>query len=362
MTQKQRNYTIEEKDKQILEAWVRSSTTIQSLATRAKIILKSGEGYSAKEISSQLGLDPRTVYTWRNRFKDRGIEGLKDLPRPGQPTKIKAETVKEVLRLTVECVPRGGTHWSVVSMAKCTGITTWQVRQIWKSADLKPHRLKTFKISNDPDFAEKVIDIVGLYMNPPEKAMVLSVDEKTQIQALDRTQPMLQMRPGQIERHTHDYKRHGVSNLYAAYDIMTGQVMSRITKRHRSREFLDFLRQIEKTTPKDLDLHIIMDNSSTHKTEAVASWLAKHPRIHPHYTPTSASWLNAVESWFSVLERKAIHRGVFTSVGALKKAIQDFIDTHNNHFAKRFNWTKSAEVILKAVEKVKTSQNIRYNH
>ena len=322
----------------------------------------SAEGQSPKEVSSQLGISLRTVYIWRKRFKDHGTEGLKDRPRPGQPTKIKAETVKEVLRLTVECVPRGETHWSIMSMAKCAGTTSWQVRQIWKSADLRPHRLKTFKISKDPNFAEKVIDIVGLYMNPPENALVLSVDEKTQIQALDRTQPMLQLRPGQIERRTHDYKRHGTSSLYAAFDILTGKVMSRITKRHRSLEFIDFLKQIKKSTPKDIDLHIIMDNSSTHKTEAVNSWLAKHPRIHIHFTPTSASWLNAVESWFSVLERKAIQRGVFTSVGSLNKAIQEFINSHNAYSAKPFKWTKTAEVIIKAVEKAKTSQNIICAH
>ena len=355
-------YTIKESDKLVLGTWLRSPTTSQSLALRAKIILKSVAGHSPQDVSSQLGIAIRTVYIWRKRFKDHGIDGLKDRPRPGQPTKIKAGTVKEVLRLTVECLPRGGTHWSIRSMAKRAGITCWQVRQIWNSADLRPHRLKTFKISNDPDFAEKVIDIVGLYLNPPEKALVLSVDEKTQIQALDRTQPMLQMRPGQIERRTHDYKRNGTSNLYAAFDIMTGKVMGRITKRHRSREFLDFLRQIEKASPKDLDLHIIIDNSSTHKTEAVTSWLAKHPRVYPHFTPTSASWLNAVESWFSVLERKAIHRGVFTSVGALKKAIQNFIDSHNDYSAKPFKWTKTAEVILQAVDKAKASNNIVCAH
>ena len=313
-------YQIKDSDKSILEAWLRCPSTIQSLALRAKIILKSAEGWSPEEVSSQLGISLRTVYIWRKRFKDNGHESLNDRPRPGQPTKISAETVKEVLRLTVERLPRGETHWSIRSMAKYAGISTWQVRQIWKSADLRPHRLKSFKISNDPNFAEKVIDIVGLYMNPPDNALVLSVDEKTQIQALERTQPMLQLKPGQIERRTHDYKRHGITNLYAAFDILTGEVTGRITKRHRSQEFLDFLRQVEKLTPKNMELHIILDNSSTHKTEAVNTWLAAHPRIHTHFTPTSASWLNAVESWFSILERKAIRRGAFTSVEDLKKA------------------------------------------
>lgn len=352
-------YFISGNDKSLLESWLRSPSTSQSLALRAKIILKSAEGASPEDVRSQLGTSLRTVYVWRKRFKDQGIEGLKDRPRPGQPVKITADTVKNVLRLTVECLPRGETHWSIRSMAKYAGISTWQVRQIWKSADLRPHRLKSFKISNDPNFAEKVIDIVGLYMNPPDNALILSVDEKTQIQALERTQPMLQLAPGQIERRTHDYKRHGTTNLYAAFDIMTGEVMGRITKRHRSREFLDFLRQVEKASPKDLELHIILDNSTTHKTEAVNNWLAAHRRIHTHFTPTSASWLNAVENWFSILERKAIRRGSFTSVGDLKKAIQRFIESHNGSSAKPFKWTKTADVILQAVEKAKILNGIK---
>jgi len=352
-------YTIKDSDKKVLEAWLRSPSTIQSLALRAKVILKSAEGQSPEEVSSELGISLRTVYIWRKRFKDNGLEALHDRPRSGQPTKMSAETVKKVLRLTVERLPRGETHWSIRSMAMHAGISTWQVRQIWKSADLRPHRLKSFKISNDPDFAEKVIDIVGLYMNPPDNALVLSVDEKTQIQALDRTQPMLQLKPGQIERRTHDYKRHGTTNLYAAFDILTGEVMGRITRRHRSQEFLGFLRQVEKNTPQNMELHIILDNSSTHKTEAVNMWLAAHPRIHTHFTPTSASWLNAVEGWFSILERKAIRRGAFTSVADLKKAIQRFINSHNSSSAKPFKWTKTADIILQAVEKAKNAHIIK---
>jgi transposase len=214
-------------------------------------------------------------------------------------------------------------------MAKAAKVTTWQVRQIWEAADLRPHRLKNFKISNDPHFAEKVIDIVGLYMNPPDNAAVFSVDEKTQIQALDRTQPMLPMRPGQIERRTHDYKRNGTTNLYAAFDILTGKVIGRTTKRHRAKEFLDFLRQMNRITPPELDLHVILDNSSTHKTAEVNNWLKAHPRFTFHFTPTSASWLNAVESWFGQLERRSIHRGVFTSVKDLRDEIHRFIKQHN---------------------------------
>ncbi len=230
---------------------------------------------------------------------------------------------------------------------------SWQVRQIWKAADLKPHRLKTFKISNDPHFAEKVIDIVGLYMNPPDNAAILSVDEKTQIQALDRTQPMLPMRPGQIERRTHDYKRNGTTNLYAAFDVLTGNVFGRTTKRHRAKEFLDFLRQIKKSMPTNIDLHIILDNSSTHKTAEVKKWLTANPRFKMHFTPTNASWLNAVENWFGQLERRSIHRGVFRSVKELRSEIHRFIKYHNSKNAKPFKWIKSASVILEKVDRAK---------
>ena len=238
-------------------------------------------------------------------------------------------------------------------MAKYAGITTWQVRQIWANADLKPHRLKTFKISKDPEFAEKVVDIVGLYMNPPDNAVVLSVDEKTQIQALDRTQPMLPLKPGQVERRTHDYKRHGVTNLYAAFDILTGKVQGRITKRHRAKEFLDFLKQINRSTKSLLELHIILDNSSTHTTEEVQSWLDNHPRFHLHFTPTSSSWLNAVERWFAQLERRCLYRGVFTSVPALQTELRRYIKAHNTESAKPFRWTKEAQLIINAVNRAR---------
>lgn len=259
--------------------------------------------------------------------------------------------------MTVERIPKEATHWSVRLMAKAAGITVWQVRQIWNASDLKPHRLKTFKVSKDPDFAEKVVDVVGLYMAPPDNAIVLSVDEKTQIQALDRTQPMLPLRPGQIERRTHDYKRNGTMSLYAAFDILTGKVIGRTTKQHRAKEFLDFLRQIDRSTPKGLDLHLILDNSSTHKTPEVKKWLATHPRFILHFTPTSASWLNAVEGWFSQLERRAIHRGVFTSVKELRQEILRFIKVHNTEGAKPFKWTKSASVIIESVERAKKIMN-----
>ncbi len=348
------NYKLGAEDREALEALLRSPTAAQSIVHRAKIILLTADGQTAEAVAEALETSIRAVYRWRKRFKDQGLAGLNDLQRPGQPKKISAETVKEVLRLTVECIPREATHWSVRLMAKAAGITNWQVQQIWKAADLKPHRLQTFKISNDPEFADKVIDVVGLYMDPPDNAIILSVDEKTQIQALDRTQPMLPLKPGQIERRTHDYKRNGTTSLYAAFDILTGNVIGRVTKRHRAKEFLDFLRQIDKATQKDLDLHIILDNSSTHKTPAVKKWLEAHPRFILHFTPTSASWLNAVEGWFAQLERRAIYRGVFTSVKELRDEIHRFIRVHNSESAKPFKWTKSAKSIIDAVERAKS--------
>jgi transposase len=357
MARTHEKYELTVEDRQPLEALLRSPKTPQSLALRSRIILLSAAGQSVQEVAASLGTSTRSVYKWRNRFKAVGLDGLKDLLRSGQPKKLSASKVKEVLTLTVERIPREATHWSLRLMAKAAGITTWQVRQIWSAADLKPHRLKTFKISNDPEFAEKVVDVVGLYLNPPDNALVLSVDEKTQIQALDRTQPMLPLRPGQIERRTHDYKRNGTMSLYAAFDILTGQVIGRTTKRHRAKEFLDFLRQIERSTPKKLDLHLILDNSSTHKTPEVNKWLSSHPRFKLHFTPTSASWLNAVEGWFSQLERRSIYRGVFTSVKELRDEIHRFIKVHNSDSAKPFKWTKSAAMIIDSVERAKKQIN-----
>lgn len=340
-------------DQEALEAFVRSRKIPQMLALRARIILLSAQGQTAEAISETTGTTTRSVYKWRSRYKSDGLDGLRDLPRSGQPKKLPSAKIKEVLQLTVERIPHEATHWSVRLMAKAARITTWQVRQIWDAADLKPHRIQGFKISSDPQFAEKVLDVVGLYMNPPDNAVILSVDEKTQIQALDRTQPMLQLRPGQVERRTHDYKRHGTTSLYAAFDILTGKVMGRTTKRHRAKEFLGFLRQIDNATPKDQDLHMILDNNSTHKTQEVKDWLKAHPRFILHFTPTSASWLNAVEGWFSQLERRAIYRGTFSSVKELREEIQRFIRVHNARSAKPFRWTKPAEKIIDAVNRAK---------
>ena len=274
-------------------------------------------------------------------------------PAPGGRRRYAEATVKRVLELTTGYVPEEATQWSVQLMAKYAGITTWQVRQIWKAADLKPHRLNTFKISNDPEFAEKVIDIVGLYLNPPTNAMVLSVDEKTQIQALDRTQPGLPLSPGKIGSRTHDYKRHGTTSLYAAFNILTGRVIGKVADRTRSKEFLSFMKQLDRRTPKSKDLHVVLDNHSAHKTTEVMAWLDKRPRIHFHFTPTSSSWLNAVEGWFAQLERRSLYRGVFTSVDELNDELMRYIEVHNRESAKPFRWTKDAKGILASVERAR---------
>ena len=309
-------------DAEVLQGWLRMGSLPQSIGQRARILLMWANGRTPKEICEQMQVSSPVVFKWRKRYQEAGLEGWKDLPRSGAPRKLNEAKIKEILTLTTQRVPREATHWSLRLMAKYVGVTVWQVAQVWAAADLKPHRLKTFKISNDPHFADKVVDVVGLYLNPPYNAMVLSVDEKTQIQALDRTQPMLPLKPGQIERRTHDYKRHGTASLYAAFDILTGKVIGRITQRHRAKEFLEFLRQIDRATPAELDLHLILDNSSTHKTAAVKTWLEKHPRFKLHFTPTSASWLNAVEGWFARLERRALYRNAFSSMADLKAAIR----------------------------------------
>lgn len=349
-------------DRRELKSWLRSNAHESGPITRAKILLDLDDGYTGAEVAQRQRVGSATVSRWKARYLAEGIDSLADRPRSGRPSEIESSTVERVLRLTKERVPAESDHWSLSLMAKYAATTIWQVRQIWEAAGLAPHRIKSFKISTDPAFAEKVVDVVGLYMNPPENAAVLSVDEKTQIQALDRTGRPLPpserksgsgARRGHPETRTHDYRRHGVTNLYAAFDILSGQVIGRQTKRARGREFLAFLRQVEQRVPPELDLHLILDNSSTHTTPEVKRWLSAHPRVKVHHTPTSASWLNAVEGWFGQLERRALKRGVFSSVGELKKAIDAFIKAHNRHSAKPFRWTKTAEKIIAAVERAK---------
>ena len=340
-------------DRRELTLWLRSNTEPSGVITRARILLDLDEGYSSSEVAERQRVGVATVFRWKARYLSEGIDSLADRPRSGRPSVIDPATVERVLRLTREHVPIESDHWSLSLMARYADTTVWQVRQIWEAAGLAPHRIKTFKISRDPRFAEKVVDVVGLYMNPPENAAVLSVDEKTQIQALDRTQRVLPAKRGRPETRTHDYRRHGVTNLYAAFDLLSGEVIGRLTRRARGREFLAFLRQIDRRVPPELDLHLILDNSSTHTTAAVKKWLAEHPRVKVHHTPTSASWLNAVEGWFGKLERRALKRGVFSSVEELKKAIEAFIRAHNKYSAKPFRWTKTAEKIIAAVDRAK---------
>jgi transposase len=297
-----------------------------------------------------VGADANTVGKWRRRFAADRLEGLYDEPRPGAPRQIGDDAIAATIRMTLETTPAGATHWSLRSMAKRTGYAPSTIHRIWKAFGLQPHRTETFKLSSDPIFVEKVRDIVGLYLAPPDRALVLCVDEKSQIQALDRSQPLLPMRPGQVERRTHDYKRHGTTSLFAALDIATGAVIGRCYPKHRSTEFRKFLDQIEANVPADLDVHLVMDNYATHKTKPIRDWLAKRPRWQVHFTPTSASWINQVERFFALITEKQIRRGVHTSTKQLEADICAFIATHNQD-PKPFRWTKSADDILGAIQR-----------
>jgi hypothetical protein len=288
------------------------------------------------------------VATWRNRFAKRRLGGLSDEPRPGAPRKIGDDKIADVVTATLESTPPGATHWSRRSMARASGLSVTTVHRIWSAFSLQPQRSETFKLSTDPLFVEKVRDIVGLYLDPPDRALVLCIDEKSQIQALDRTQPLLPMRPGQAERHTHDYKRHGTTSLFAALNVATGQIIGKCLPRHRARKFRRFLDLVEQNVPDDLDIHVIIDNASTHKTKLIRNWFAKRPRWYAHFTPTSASWLNQVERFFGLLTEQQIRRGVHRSTKALEAAIMDYIDVRNAD-PKPFRWTKTADDILAAI-------------
>lgn len=324
--------------------------TAQGLAERARIVLAASEGGSCPAIADRLGLHADTVRKWWHRFAEHRLEGLRDEPRSGAPRTVGDARIEAVIAQTLESLPADGTHWSSRGMAKASGLSTSTVQRIWRAFGLQPHRSETFKLSTDPDFVTKVRDVVGLYMAPPERALVLCVDEKSQIQALDRTQPLLPMRPGQVERRSHDYKRHGTTALFAALDIATGRVIGKCFARHRAVEFRRFLDEIEANVPPDLDVHLVMDNYGTHKAPAVKAWLLKRPRWHVHFTPTSASWLNQVERFFGLLTQRQLRRGVHRSVGQLQHAIQAYIDT-NNAEPKPFRWTKTADDILASIER-----------
>jgi transposase len=336
---------ISEAERQTLVGWTRRRKTSQALALRAQIVLRCATGMQNQEVAAELGVSMPTVGKWRQRFVEGRLDGLSDDPRPGQPRKITDSDVEAVIVKTLESQPRDATHWSTRSMAKAAGLNQTAVSRIWRAFALQPHRTETFKLSKDPLFVDKVRDIVGLYMSPPDKALVLCVDEKSQIQALDRTQPILPMRPGQAERRSHDYVRHGTTSLFAALDVACGKVIGRCFRRHRSQEFRKFLDLIDDNVPADLDVHLILDNYGTHKTPAIHRWLARHPRFHLHFTPTSSSWINLVERWFAELTNKKIRRGTHRSTRQLESAIYDYIE-HCNDDPKPFIWTKTADDIL----------------
>jgi transposase len=341
---------LDEAEKEALTALIRKHGAPQSLAVRARIVLAAANGLTNKEIASKLDICTHTAGVWRGRFARNRLDGLYDEPRPGAPRQIGDDEIAATIRKTLETRPKGATHWSLRTMAKAVGHSPSTIHRIWQAFGLQPHRSETFKLSSDPLFVEKVRDIVGLYLSPPERAVVLCVDEKSQVQALDRTQPLLPMRPGQAERRTHDYTRHGTTSLFAALDVAAGTVIGKCMRRHRAQEFRRFLDEVERNVPADLDIHLVMDNYGTHKTKLIRNWFAKRPRWHVHFTPTSASWINLVERFFALLTDRAVRRGSFQSVAELEAAIKAYIDAANAD-PKPFIWTKSADHILASIQR-----------
>jgi transposase len=341
---------LDEAERGELTALVRKHGAPQALAERARIVLAAASGLNNKEIAAKVGVCAVTVGTWRNRFAESRMDGLYDESRPGAPRQIGDDEIASLIGKTLETLPKGSTHWSLRTMAKEAGHAPSTVHRIWRAFGLQPHRSETFKLSSDPLFVEKVRDIVGLYLSPPERAIVLCVDEKSQVQALDRTQPLLPMRPGQAERRTHDYKRNGTTSLFAALDVKAGTIIGKCMARHRTQEFRKFLDEVERNVPADLDIHVIMDNYGTHKTKPICNWFAKRPRWHVHFTPTSASWLNQVERFFALLTERALRRGVFSSVRELEAAIMAYVEATNID-PKPFRWTKTADDILASIKR-----------
>lgn len=336
---------LSEQQREQLQAWARSRSLPHGLNRRMRIIMLADQGHDNKTISLKMGLSQATVGKWRRRFLENGIQGLHDELRPGRPRSISDETIAELLQKTIDKKPQRSTHWSCRQFAAETGVSKSTVQRIWTGFGVKPHRYKTFKLSTDPFFVEKVRDIVGLYVDPPTNALVLCVDEKSQCQALERTQPALPLGLGYLEGYTHDYVRHGTTTLFAALDIANGKVLAKCKKRHRHQEFLQFLRHIDANVPAELDVHIILDNYATHKHQKVRLWLAKHPRYHVHFTPTYASWLNQVETWFGLITKKAIRRASFSSTKELVEKIDQFVKSYNEH-SKPFIWTATADSIF----------------
>jgi transposase len=343
--------TVDEREK--LETWARRPKTSQRLALRSRIVLAAAAGMENGDIADELKVTRQTVGKWRQRFHENRLDGLVDEPRPGAPRTISDAHVEEVIAKTLETKPDNGTHWSTRGMAKAVGLSQTAIGRIWRAFALQPHRQETFKLSTDPFFVEKVRDIVGLYLNPPERAIVLSVDEKSQIQALNRTQPLLPMTPGQVERGTHDYERNGTTSLFAALNVATGEVVGKCYGRHRQQEFVRFLDEVDASLTKEpgVTIHLILDNYATHKAPRVQRWLKRHPEYVIHFTPTSGSWLNQVERFFAEITEKRIRRGAFRSVKALEAAIRGYLDQHNSD-PKPFKWTANADLILKKIEDV----------
>ena len=334
-----------DEEREILEGYARRRTTAQAVAIRARIVLRCAEGGDNTAIAAEMKLNRNTVGRWRARFAKLRLPGLHDEPRPGAPRKIADAAVERVIVDTLESKPKGATHWSTRDMAKHSGLSHSTIGRIWRAFGLQPHRSDAFQLSNDPLFIDKVRDIVGLYLNPPESAMVLCVDEKSQVQALNRMQPVLPMMPATSEKQTHTYVRHGTTSLFAALDVATGRVIGKCRRRHRSSEFVKFLQQLDESVPSNLNVHVILDNLQTHKTPAAHRWFLRHPRFHVHFTPTYSSWLNQVERWFALLEQKALRRGVHRSTAELEKAIYEFIEASNDN-PRPYLWTKSADDIL----------------
>lgn len=342
---------LSQQEEEQLTSLVRSLSLPYGLARRARVVLLAAEGATNREIAEKVGLSAQSVCKWRQRYLKDGLSGLHDELRAGRPRSISDEEVAALIRKTLNTKPEDGTHWTIRSMAKETKISRPSVHRIWRAFGLQPHRQRHFKLSTDPFFVEKVRDIVGLYLNPPDKAMVLCVDEKSQVQALDRTQPLLPMGLGYVEGVTHDYIRHGTTTLFAALDVATGRVLTHCKRRHRHQEYLQFLKQIDSNVPEGLDIHLVVDNYASHKHVRVKRWLAARPRYHVHYTPTYASWLNQVEIWFNIITQKAIRRGTFRSVNDLVSQIDHFVQ-HYNKETRPFIWTATADSILAKIKRL----------
>ena len=345
--------TLGDKEREILQRWSHGRSTPARLVLRAKIVLRATKGKQNKDIASELGVDRSIVGRWRSRFAQHGPAGIeKDAPRGGRKPTQRNKLVRWIIQKTTQETPSNATHWSTRSLAKKLGASQSMVHRVWKANGLKPHLARTFKVSNDPHFVEKLIDVVGLYLDPPEHALVLCADEKSQIQALDRTQPGLPLKKGRCGTMTHDYRRNGTTTLFAALDVAEGRLIGKCMNRHRHQEWIKFLKLIDTETPKELDLHLIVDNYATHKHPKVKSWLKRHQRFHMHFTPTASSWLNLVERWFREITDQRIRRGTFNNVKQLQQAVTEYIDEHNEA-PKAFKWTAKADAILEKVRRAR---------